>query len=159
MSSTKIVSRPELVTLRHRWRAEGKKVVFTNGCFDLLHRGHLECLRQARALGDCLMVGLNSDQSVRALKGPGRPIMGQEDRAELLAELECVSYVCLFDEPSVEPLVAALLPDVLVKGGDYTLEGIVGSAIVQSQGGRVQALPLWKGASTSALVQRLRELP
>jgi D-beta-D-heptose 7-phosphate kinase/D-beta-D-heptose 1-phosphate adenosyltransferase len=157
-SSAKIVSRQTLVAIRDRLRQERRKVVFTNGCFDLFHRGHLESLRQARALGDCLIVGLNSDASVRALKGSGRPVYNEEDRAELLAELECVSYVCLFDENSVENLVCELSPDILVKGGDYTSETIVGHRSVEECGGRVVVVPLWPGFSTSEVLSRIRVL-
>ena len=153
----KLITRKELVTIR---RADPDRVfVFTNGCFDLLHRGHIEYLQQARALGDCLAVGLNDDSSVRALKGPGRPLVPQGDRAVLLAALACVDYVCIFSGASVEPLVADLLPDVLVKGGDYVREEIVGRHIVEAHGGQVQALPLWRGQSSSALVRRIKNLP
>ncbi len=155
ISSTKIVSRPALVAVRNDLRQKRQKVVFTNGCFDLFHRGHLECLRQARALGDCLIVGLNSDASVRALKGSGRPLYNEEDRAQLLAELECVSYVCIFAEYSVEDLVRELLPDILVKGGDYNCETIVGHCCVEECGGRVVVVPLWSGVSTSEVLRRI----
>ncbi len=130
-------------------------MVFTNGCFDLLHRGHVEYLREARALGDVLMVGLNSDSSASTLKGPGRPLMTQQDRAALLGELRSVSYVCIFDEPSVAALVAELLPDVLVKGGDYSLAEVVGREVVEEAGGTVRTLSLWTGASSSDLARRL----
>ncbi len=152
----KILSRSALVARRRALGASGQRVVFTNGCFDVLHRGHLETLRSARALGDCLMVGLNSDASVRALKGAGRPLNGQDDRAHLLAEFECVSHLCLFDEPSVENLIADLRPDVLVKGGDYALEDVVGRQFVEVCGGRVVVVPVWPGVSTTELSNRLR---
>ena len=153
----KLVTRNELVAIR---RANLYRVfVFTNGCFDLLHRGHVEYLQQARARGDCLAVGLNDDNSVRALKGSGRPLVPQGDRAVLLAALACVDYVCIFSGASVEPLVADLLPDVLVKGGDYVREEIVGRHIVEAHGGQVQALPLCRGQSSSALVRRIKNLP
>ena len=134
----------------------GRTAVFTNGCFDLLHRGHVEYLREARTLGDALMVGLNSDTSVAALKGPGRPLMRQQDRAALLCELRSVSYVCIFEEPGVAGLVAELLPDVLVKGGDYSLAEVVGRDAVEGAGGAVRTLSLWTGASSSDLVRRLK---
>ena len=140
-------------------RQQGKKLVFTNGCFDLLHRAHVEYLREARRLGDALIVGLNSDSSARQLKGAGRPLMPEEDRSLLLAEMRCVDYVCIFDEVSVESLIADLLPDVLVKGGDYLLDEIVGRKLVERAGGAVKALSLWRGSSTSALLQKIRELP
>jgi len=155
----KIVSRPALIAIRQQLRQRGEKMVFTNGCFDLLHRAHVEYLREARRLGDVLVVGLNSDASVRALKGPGRPLMDQEDRAVLLAEMQSVSYVCIFAEISVEPLVADLLPDVLVKGGDYRLEEIVGRDLVERAGGVVKALSLWRGGSTSSLIRKIKQLP
>ena len=154
----RIVSRRTLIEIRQDLRQQQQQVVFTNGCFDLLHRGHAEYLREARQLGDVLMVGLNSDASVRALKGPGRPLMSQEDRAVLLAELRSVSYVCIFDEVSVESLVADLLPDILVKGGDYRPEEIVGHEIVEQNGGAVKNLSLWSESSTSTLVQKIKEL-
>ena len=157
--SAKIVSRAELITLRQLYKDANKTFVFTNGCFDLMHRGHAEYLCRARAIGDCLAVGLNSDAGVHALKGAGRPLLPQEDRAVLLAALECVSHVCIFPEQSVESLVADLLPDVLVKGGDYAHAEIVGRALVEENGGRVQALPLWQGLSSSELVRRIRALP
>ena len=158
-NSPKILARSALITQREQLCRERRTVVFTNGCFDLLHRGHVEYLRQARALGDCLAVGLNDDESVHALKGPGRPIVPQEDRAALLAALQCVSHVCIFPEESVESLVNDLLPDVLVKGGDYAQKDIAGREIVEAHGGRVCALPLWQGLSSSDLINRIRGLP
>ena len=156
--ASKNVTREQLLSIRHKLKAASQTFVFTNGCFDLLHRGHVEYLRQARALGDCLAVGLNDDESVHALKGPGRPIVPQEDRAALLAALQCVSHVCIFPEESVERLVNDLLPDVLVKGGDYAQKDIVGREIVEAHGGRVCALPLWQGLSSSDLINRIRGL-
>jgi len=158
-SRKKILSRPALIDLRRQLKEQQKRVVFTNGCFDLLHRAHVEYLREARRLGDALVVGLNSDASVRALKGPGRPLMPQEDRAELLVEMRSVDWVCIFDEVSVESLVSELLPDVLVKGGDYRPEQIVGRQAVEQAGGAVRALSLWRGCSTSSLIRDIRNLP
>jgi D-beta-D-heptose 7-phosphate kinase/D-beta-D-heptose 1-phosphate adenosyltransferase len=155
----KIVSRQQLIAIRRQLREQGSKAVFTNGCFDLLHRGHLELLRQARSLGDSLLVGLNSDASARRLKGPGRPLMCAADRVVLLAEMESVTYVCVFDEDSVEGLVRELLPDVLVKGGDYRLEEVVGRRWVEQAGGCVRTTALWPGDSTSALLEKIRNLP
>jgi rfaE bifunctional protein nucleotidyltransferase chain/domain len=155
----KIVPRDELIAIRRRLGITNQTFVFTNGCFDLLHRGHVEYLQEARALGDCLAVGLNDDSGVRALKGPGRPLIPQADRAALLTALECVSYVCIFPEESVESLVADLMPDVLVKGGDYAPQDIVGREIVIDYGGRVCTLPLWQGLSSSELIHRIRALP
>ena len=158
MSTAAIVSRPELLVLRRNWRRQGKKLVFTNGCFEILHRGHIEYLREAGKMGDLLVVGLNSDASVRALKGPGRPLVSQEDRAALVAEMRSVSHVCIFEEVSVESLVADLLPDILVKGGDYRVEGIVGRKQVEEAGGRVCALSLRPGCSTSRLIAKAKEI-
>ena len=159
IATDKLLEPAELHATRRACDEAGQTFVFTNGCFDLLHRGHVEYLQQARALGDCLAVGLNDDRSVRALKGPGRPLMPEADRAALLAALSCVNYVCTFSGESVEPLVADLLPDILVKGGDYARQEIVGRGIVEAHGGRVQALPLWRGQSSSALVRRIKNLP
>ncbi len=148
----KIRTRGELIAQRRLLC--GQQVVFTNGCFDLLHAGHRAMLQRARALGDCLMVGVNSDVSVRALKGPGRPVHDEATRLRELAELEWVSYVCLFDEVSVERLVVELAPDILAKGGDYTAEHVVGRQAVESAGGRVVVLPFWPGYSTTDLIAR-----
>ena len=157
-SSDKIVSLGTLEQLRKGWRQQDKVVVFTNGCFDLLHRGHVEYLREARALGDLLLVGLNSDDSVRALKGSGRPLVPQQDRAHLLAELTSVDYICIFDEISVESTVALILPDILVKGGDYPLDQIVGRQVVERNGGQVRSLSLWDDRSTTGLIAKAKEL-
>jgi len=133
-------------------------VVFTNGCFDLLHRGHTEYLAAARALGDFLVVGLNTDASVRRLdKGHGRPVTPQEDRAFIIAALECVDAVTLFDEDTPLDLVTALAPDILVKGGDYLEDEIVGADVVRARGGRVVVLPFVTGRSTTDLIRRIRE--
>lgn len=155
----KIITRHQLLAVRSQCKKARQIFVFTNGCFDLLHRGHVEYLRAARALGDCLAVGLNDDDGVRALKGRGRPLCPQGDRAAVLAALECVSHVCIFAGESVESLVAALAPDVLVKGGDYTPAAIVGRESVEASGGQVRALPLWPGISTTQLVERIKRLP
>ncbi len=133
------------------------KLVFTNGCFDALHRGHVEHLAQARALGDVLVVGLNTDASVQRLKGPGRPLVAEADRAAVLAALECVDAVTLFDEDTPLQLICALLPDVLVKGGDYVLDGVVGREVVEKAGGEVRVLPLVEGYSTTRLLDRIKE--
>lgn len=150
-----IVTRLELLKRLARLRSEGKQIVFTNGCFDILHRGHVEYLSAARALGDILVVGLNSDDSVRRLKGPGRPINPVEDRAAILDALRAVDFVTVFDEDTPYQLIEAIKPDVLVKGGDYTVETIVGADLVQAQGGRVVIVPLLAGRSTSGLLARL----
>lgn len=135
------------------------RVVFTNGVFDILHRGHVEYLFAARALGDALVIGLNTDDSVRRLKGPERPLNGQEDRAVVLAALACVDAVTLFDEDTPHDLIAALLPDVLVKGGDYRPEDVVGRAEVEAAGGQLVLIPLVEGRSTSGLVRKIRSTP
>jgi D-beta-D-heptose 7-phosphate kinase/D-beta-D-heptose 1-phosphate adenosyltransferase len=145
-------------TLRAR-RAGGERLVFTNGCFDLLHIGHTRYLQAARALGDCLIVGLNSDASVRAIKPEGRPIVPESQRAEVLAALSCVDHVVLFDEPDPLSLIGLIQPDVLVKGGDWPIDRIVGRDIVQARGGRVVTIPLVPDVSTTALVQRIQKLP
>ena len=152
---TKIVSRSELLVIREDLRMLGQRVVFTNGCFDLIHRGHVEMLMEARSLGEVLVVGLNSDKGIKALKGSARPLFGQEDRAVLLSAFECVSYVCIFDEVSVESLICALTPDVLVKGGDYSESEVIGKDAVKANGGRVEILSLWPDTSTTQLIDRI----
>lgn len=137
-------------------RDERKTIVFTNGVFDLVHVGHLRYLRQARALGDALIVGVNSDRSVRANKGPSRPVTPQEERAEILAALDCVDAVVIFDQETPHQLIAALQPDVLVKGADWSADAIVGRDIVEARGGRVVRVAIEGGHSTSALLERIR---
>src|SRR5277367_5225415 len=137
-------------------RPAGRKLVFTNGCFDLLHPGHIRTLEAARQLGDALIVGLNSDRGVRGLKGPGRPILPESERAEILAALESVDAVVIFDEPTPREIIAALLPDVLVKGGDWAGDQIVGRAEVEAAGGRVVSIPVAPGYSTTAILQKIR---
>jgi len=141
---------------RARLRAGGTRLVFTNGVFDLLHVGHVRYLAQARALGDALVVAINSDRSVRELKGPDRPIFEQAERAEILAALRQVDYVVVFDDVSPRSLITQLLPDVLVKGGDYQLDQIHGREEVEAAGGKVMSLPFVDGASTSRLIERMR---
>ena len=158
-ATSSILSRSRFCQVRREQANASRSVVFTNGCFDLLHRGHVELLWEAASRGDVLMVGVNSDASVHALKGTGRPLVPESDRARLLASLKPGSYVCLFDEPSVESLVSELLPDLLVKGGDYEVDEIVGARAVLATGGRVEALSHYKNASTSALIERIRETP
>jgi rfaE bifunctional protein nucleotidyltransferase chain/domain len=155
MPMSKIVSLDELRTIRESLRRERKTVVLTNGCFDLLHVGHARCLRAARALGDVLIVGLNSDRSVRAFKEPGHPVVPEPDRAELLAALEPVDYVVLFDEATAERLVEALRPDVYAKGGDYTIETLPEAKAVLACGGRIEFLPLVPGISTTQLIETI----
>ncbi|NUO80211.1 D-glycero-beta-D-manno-heptose 1-phosphate adenylyltransferase [candidate division KSB1 bacterium] len=147
----------ELLRLRHAWRAEKKRVVFTNGCFDILHRGHVEYLQKARAHGDLLIVGLNSDDSVRRLKGEGRPVVPQEDRATILAALRCVDYVVYFEEDTPARLIAEIQPDVLVKGADYQINEIVGHEVVQAGGGEVVRIPLTPGRATRDVIATIVE--
>jgi D-beta-D-heptose 7-phosphate kinase/D-beta-D-heptose 1-phosphate adenosyltransferase len=137
-------------------RARGRTIVFTNGVFDLLHPGHVRYLRQARALGDALIVGINSDRSVRAIKGPSRPITPEDERAELIAALVCVDAAVIFDEDTPWQLIAALQPDVLVKGADRAEDAIVGRDLVEARGGRVVRVPIEAGYATTAIVERIR---
>jgi D-glycero-beta-D-manno-heptose 1-phosphate adenylyltransferase len=137
------------------WRKERVKIVFTNGCFDILHVGHIRCLKEARSLGDCLVVGLNSDTSVKRLKGASRPINPQWERAEILASLKMVDAVVIFEEDTPLEILGIILPDVLVKGGDYRIEDIVGSELVQKNGGIVKSVGLTVGKSTTAIIDKM----
>jgi D-beta-D-heptose 7-phosphate kinase/D-beta-D-heptose 1-phosphate adenosyltransferase len=154
---------PEILTLDEailrfgREKRNGRCIVFTNGCFDLLHPGHIGSLEQARALGDALIVGLNSDASVRQLKGAGRPVLPERERAEILAALECVDAVVIFDELTPREVIARLLPDILVKGGDWPGDQIVGREEVEAAGGRVVSIPVVPGYSTTEILQKIRE--
>ena len=139
-------------------KRNGRRVVFTNGCFDLLHPGHIETLEKARSLGDVLVVGVNSDRSVREMKGTGRPILPERERAEILAALESVDAVVVFDEPTPKEIISALLPDVLVKGGDWASNQIVGREEVEAAGGKVISIPVLAGYSTSAILEKIRQL-
>lgn len=141
---------------RRAWKAEGLLVVLTNGCFDLLHGGHLALLEKARSLGDVLVVALNSDRSVRRIKEPSRPLTPEGERAEILLALEAVDRVVLYDEPTPDVLIRALVPDVLVKGADWAEDEIVGRDTVEAAGGRVVRVDLLPGRSTSSLVERIR---
>ena len=140
------------------WKLSGQKIVFTNGCFDILHRGHVEYLTEAKACGDKLVTALNSDSSVRSLKGEARPIQSQEDRAVILDALESVDLVVIFDQETPEKIIKTLLPDVLVKGGDYTPDTIVGADIVTENGGEVKVIPFRSGQSTSSIVENIIKL-
>jgi D-beta-D-heptose 7-phosphate kinase/D-beta-D-heptose 1-phosphate adenosyltransferase len=155
-ASAKIRTRPEMSTIAEALHREGKRIVFTNGCFDLLHVGHMYLLREAKKLGDVLVVGLNSDASVTALKGDSRPIVGQQDRSEALAALESVDYLVVFDEPDPMKLLRDLRPDVLVKGDDYRESEVVGAEFLKSYGGEVRLVPVREGISTSRLVDAIR---
>lgn len=138
-------------------KRNGRRLVFTNGCFDLLHPGHIRTLENARGLGDALLVGVNSDASVRQLKGEGRPLIPEQERAEILAALECVDGVVIFDDVTPQRVIAALLPDVLVKGGDWPGDQIVGRAEVEAAGGRVVSVPVVPGYSTTEILKKIRE--
>jgi D-beta-D-heptose 7-phosphate kinase/D-beta-D-heptose 1-phosphate adenosyltransferase len=153
----KICSIDEAVRRVAQWRCQGERIVFTNGCFDLLHYGHIHYLSQARDLGHRLVVGLNSSTSVHRLKGPHRPINDEQTRTHALAALEVVDAVVLFDEDTPLYLIEALLPDVLVKGGDWAPEHIVGASVVLAHGGRVLSLPFVEGYSTTRIEQKIRE--
>jgi D-beta-D-heptose 7-phosphate kinase/D-beta-D-heptose 1-phosphate adenosyltransferase len=153
----KIRSIEDMLAERARLRHSGARLVFTNGVFDLLHVGHVRYLAQARALGDALVVAINSDRSVRELKGPDRPVFDQAERAEILAALRQVDYVVVFDDISPRRLITQLLPDVLVKGGDYQLDQIHGREEVEAAGGKVISLPFVDGASTSNLIERMKK--
>ena len=151
----KVKARRELLRIINDLKAEGKRIVFTNGCFDLLHVGHIRYLEEAKSLGDVLVVGLNSDHSVRGLKGPRRPILPEGERAEILSALGCVDYITLFDEADPLALISLLKPLILVKGGDWTRETTVGKEVVEQGGGEVIIIPFVKGASTSNLIETI----
>jgi len=151
-----VLTLDELILQFGREKRNGKRVVFTNGCFDVLHPGHIHSLEAARALGDCLIVGLNGDESVRRLKGAGRPVIPAGERAEILASLECVDAVVVFEDLTPEKVIAALLPDVLVKGGDWPGNQIVGRAEVEAAGGQVVLVDTVPGYSTTEILKRIR---
>jgi D-glycero-beta-D-manno-heptose 1-phosphate adenylyltransferase len=155
----RILSLPDAVQRFGRPHRGTQRVVFTNGCFDLLHPGHIQTLESSRALGDALIVGLNSDTSIRELKSPGRPLVPEQERAELLAALECVDAVVIFNQPTPREIIAALLPDVLVKGGDWADDQIVGRAEVEAAGGRFVSIPVVPDYSTTAILEKIRNLP
>lgn len=154
--AARILDRRSIVRLVARLRADGKRIVFTNGVFDLLHPGHVRYLQQARALGDVLIVGVNADASVRRNKGPERPLTPDSERAEILAALECVEAVVIFDEDTPDAVIKAVEPDVLVKGADWAADRIVGRDTVEARGGRVVRVPLEQGYSTTSIVERIR---
>lgn len=152
-----ILTLDEAILRFGREKRNGRRIVFTNGCFDLLHPGHIGSLEQARSLGDALIVGLNSDASVRQLKGAGRPVLPERERAEILAALECVDAVVIFDELTPREIIARLLPDVLVKGADWPGDQIVGREEVEAAGGRVVSIPVVPGYSTTEILRKIRE--
>ncbi len=151
----KVKSLHELRPLLSILRSAGKKIVFTNGCFDLIHTGHTRYLAKARALGDVLVVAVNSDESVRTIKGNKRPINSENDRMETLAALEAVSYVTLFNEPDPHRIISELQPDVLVKGGDWPVDKIIGGDVVEARGGQVVNIPYIQGASTTGIIEKI----
>jgi len=151
----KIKGRKELLRIIKHLKAKGKRIIFTNGCFDLLHVGHIRYLEEARALGDVLIVGVNSDSSVRKLKGSKRPVLPEEERAEILSGLGCVGYIIIFDEIDPLKLITSLQPNVLAKGGDWTKEQTVGKKVVERSGGEVVIIPFVQGASTSNLIKTI----
>lgn len=153
----KIATLPELSMARQRAHSENKTVVFTNGVFDLLHRGHVEYLQKARALGDILIIGLNSDASARSIKGPQRPLVNQEDRAAVLSALACVDHIIMFDEDTPAELIETIMPDILVKGADYKVEQIAGAEAVLKNGGQVIPIELTPGKSTTELIKTIIE--
>lgn len=151
------LSKEILIQIIDELKTQGKKIVFTNGCFDIIHAGHLDYLTKAKQLGDYLIIGLNSDDSVSKLKGPSRPINNQEDRAAVLSGLKPVDFVVLFEEQTPFNLINSIKPDILVKGGDYTIENIVGSDIVENNGGKVIVIPFVKGKSTTNIIEKIKE--
>jgi D-glycero-beta-D-manno-heptose 1-phosphate adenylyltransferase len=151
----RVVSLAELLRLRQQWRFFNTKVVFTNGCFDILHRGHTDYLEKAKALGDILIVGLNDDASVQRLKGPPRPVVEADDRAHVLASLKSVDFVCLFSEDTPYELIRAIVPDILVKGADWTVDKVVGKDVVESAGGSVQTIDFLPNRSTSRIIEKI----
>lgn len=153
---SKILSLDDAIHMCRKWKKDNKKVVFTNGVFDILHAGHVQSLAHARAEGDCLIVGLNTDASVRRLKGNTRPIISESDRALLLASLLCVDAVILFEEDTPLSLIRSLLPDVLVKSADYTIDKIVGAEDVMANGGEVKIMPFIQGLSTTKIIEKIK---
>ena len=154
----KIFSRDSLYKHCNSWRALGKKIVFTNGCFDILHRGHLDYLARAADFGNILVIGVNTDASVKRLKGDSRPLVNEQDRLFQLASLVYVDAVCLFDEDTPQELIEIVKPDVLAKGGDYTINTIVGADFVAKTGGRVEVIPFVEGYSTTGLIDNIKKL-
>lgn len=157
-TSSKIFSRQDAVQLVKCWQDEGKKIVFTNGCFDIVHLGHIDYLEKARNLGHKLVVGVNTDASVSRLKGPTRPVVNEYARARMIVAFEFVDAAILFDEPTPLELIQTICPDILVKGDDYSFDNIVGADFVVSKGGEVKTIPLVKGYSTSSLIEKIKAL-
>ena len=155
MTQSKIKSLEQLCDLLTRHRGRGERIVFTNGCFDLLHVGHVRCLTEAAGFGDLLVVGINSDRSVRLIKGPRRPIVGEEQRAAIVEALECVDYVVIFDEPTPVSVIRATRPDVLAKGGTYKIDQVVGRDVVEEYGGEVRLTSELSGLSTTVIIENM----
>jgi rfaE bifunctional protein nucleotidyltransferase chain/domain len=151
----KIQELPDAKKKVERLRSKNKKIVFTNGCFDILHIGHARYLYAAREMGDFLIVAMNSDRSVKAIKGPDRPIMNQSERSEMLASLECVDMVVIFDEDNPMEVIRYLMPDILIKGGDWKEEDIIGADVVRAAGGQIRSIPYINGYSTSGIIKRI----
>jgi len=154
----KVFDRQSLARECNVWRATGKRIVFTNGCFDILHHGHLDLMARAADMGNILVVGINTDRSIGRIKNPGRPVTNELDRAFQVASLLCTDGVCLFDEDTPEELIKMVRPDVLVKGGDYTVDQIVGADFVKSIGGAVAVIPFVAGYSTTSIIDRIKKL-
>jgi D-beta-D-heptose 7-phosphate kinase/D-beta-D-heptose 1-phosphate adenosyltransferase len=152
-----VVTKSRLIEIRSQYKRDGKKVVFTNGCFDIIHRGHVEYLQKAKSLGDVLIVGLNTDSSVRRLKGPARPVVCEADRAVVLSALEVVDHVCLFDEDTPFEIIRDLVPDILVKGADWAIEKVVGKDIVEHAGGVVRTIEFLPDRSTTSIIDRIAQ--
>ena len=157
LNRSAVLTLDEAILRFGREKRNGSRVVFTNGCFDILHPGHIRSLEQARELGDALIVGLNSDATVTQLKGVGRPVIRESERAEILAALECVDAVVIFNEPTPREIIARLLPDILVKGGDWPIDQIVGREEVEAAGGRVISAPVVPGYSTTEILRKIRD--
>lgn len=157
MTESKILTREQTIDQANRWRSKGQHIVFTNGCFDIVHLGHIDYLEKARNLGDRLILGLNTDASVSCIKGPLRPVVNEYARARLMAALEFVDAVTLFGEPTPLELIEAVQPDILVKGDDYTIATIVGADFVLARGGRVETVALVPGYSTTKLIERIKQ--
>lgn len=157
MTSSKILFLPQAIEQVAQWRADGQRVVFTNGCFDIVHLGHIDYLEKARALGNRLVLGLNTDASVSRIKGPLRPVVNEYARSRMMAAMQFIDLVVLFDEPTPNELIEAIRPDILVKGDDYTVATIVGADFVLANGGSVETIPLVKGYSTTSLIERIKQ--
>lgn len=158
VNMAQVLSLEELMNIRRRLKEQGKRVVFTNGCFDLLHRGHIEYLEKARSLGDALIVGLNTDASTRRLKGLQRPINNQDDRAAVMVALRFVDYVCFFDEDTPLQLIEKIVPDILVKGADWPIDDIVGKDVVEQAGGSVQTIEFLPHRSTTNIIKKILDI-